>query len=166
MAGASTLAFEFLAGSHMACSISADVGRDDSLRSSIVISGLSGVVAASSSAACPPSVPVSESGTVTIESVGRGWLSTCVLGERAATSFTSIGMALFSSSIATSSPSFNAMTSADCEVPREAARRGTNDVVNAMRGFSKVAQGGGDTGNGSGATCQRHKRRWRRRRFE
>jgi hypothetical protein len=61
--------------------MSVELARDDALRSSTMISRLmNDSLAPSSSSGVPPSV--SDKGTVTIESVGRGELSTCVLGER------------------------------------------------------------------------------------
>jgi hypothetical protein len=67
--------------------ISSDEGRDDSLLVSIVISGCLDIPVSSSSSV---SVvwPASDSDrlTVTMESVGSGWESTCVRGDRFAAS--------------------------------------------------------------------------------
>jgi hypothetical protein len=65
--------------------ISLEFGRDESLRSSTMICGRSVDSLTSSSSG---DVPASDSGTVTIESVGSGELSTCILGERVTASST------------------------------------------------------------------------------
>jgi hypothetical protein len=82
-AGVSMLAW--LARRPKALRISAESVRDDALRSSTIIAGrITDSLALSSSSGVLPSV--SESGTVTIESVGSGELSTCVLGARSTVS--------------------------------------------------------------------------------
>jgi hypothetical protein len=82
-AGVSMLAW--LARRPKASRISVELVRDDALRSSTIISGrITDSLAPSSSSDVLPSV--SERGTVTIESVGNGELSTCVRGERSTTS--------------------------------------------------------------------------------
>jgi len=89
-AGVSTL--DWLARRPKALRISVELVRDDALRSSTIISGrITDSLAPSSSSGVLPSV--SERGTVTIESVGSGELSTCDLGARStASSFTSMVM--------------------------------------------------------------------------
>jgi hypothetical protein len=68
-----------------AWSISFEFGRDESLRSSTTMRGCDTDSRSTSSSGV---VSASDSGTDTIESVGSGVLSTCVLGDRAAFSMT------------------------------------------------------------------------------
>jgi hypothetical protein len=80
-----------------ALSISVELGRDESLRSSTIICGCDIDPRMLSSSGV---VPASDNGTVTIESVGSGALSTCVLGDRVTASTTvTIAPSFFSISI-------------------------------------------------------------------